>query len=206
MSESLPMGVNKIDEQMGGGVELGSLVTFQAPPASQSDLFLYHIIDGKDVTYVTAHRSKECIKEELSRKELFNTENVLVVEIEPTATNIHKTVKTIIKDSGSDLVVVDKINPIENTDGYLHFLRELQDILRSTGTVCYFYRVNESTKGEKETQSVSDYVFELKVQYEGSEIINKFIIPKARFGPTVNEIIKVDLDGEVTVDTSRDIA
>jgi hypothetical protein len=56
------------------------------------------------------------------------------------------------------------------------------------------------------TEHFADVVFELKTTTQGDEVENKLAIPKFRGGRAPNDIIKLDLMEEVSIDTSRDIA
>jgi archaellum biogenesis ATPase FlaH len=56
------------------------------------------------------------------------------------------------------------------------------------------------------TEHFADVVFELKTKTTGDEVENRLAIPKFRGGRAPNDIIKLDLVEQVSIDTSRDIA
>jgi hypothetical protein len=56
------------------------------------------------------------------------------------------------------------------------------------------------------TKHLSDVVFELETEREGTELVTRLAVPKVRGRDPPEDVLKLSLGASVTIDTSRDIA
>lgn len=206
MQRRLSTGITLLDEELDGGVPVGSLIALEAAPDSQSDLLIQEFATADRTTvYFTTRRSEEAVNAGFKR-EGKEAETVEIIEtVEDPLTTITKRAK---KLPGNSTIIIDRANVLEAEEGYESFLRELQNSLIETNSVGLLYRAKTESPdpGRELTLDFSDIVFSLHRNIDGEEIENRLGVLKSRGGPTIDKLIKVELDGDVRVDRSRDIS
>lgn len=204
MTERLSTGVGLLDDKLDGGVPLGSLITFESRPASQSDLLVNHFIEPNRAIYITTQRSRKAVEKAVEASAM-NPEYIEFVDATSNEESITKIREQFDEIEEHSIIVIDKIEELEQKDDYGSLLRDLQKTLIEKGAVAYLYRSENAGSGAK-TRSYSDVIFQLHTDIDGSELQNRLVVPKVRGGPTVDEVVKLNLRREVHIDTSRDIA
>lgn len=206
MVNKISVGVSNLDKKLGGGLRRGSLVTLQTPASSNSDVLVSEFISGNDTTYVTTQRSKKAVSMSFSETKQFDTDNVEIIEA--TGEDLESQIIDTLEHSSSDIFIIDKIDELENHPNYLKILRQLQEQAYESSAVCYLIRCEDGESNGERTRSVSDYVFEFSIKFDGNKLVNRLAVTKSRFGSTINEVMKLDisLENGVSLDTSRDIA
>lgn len=204
MSERLSTGISLLDDELGGGVHEGSLVTFEAQPKSQSHLLINHFIEPYPTKYITTQRTPESIKEGFERANISDS-NIEIAQVEKE--NIVSEVIDILENlEEKEILIIDRVDEFEHTDGHLEILRKIQTKMLETGGICYLYRSSTLDGQSERTKNMSDFIFSLETFIDGTDIINHLAVNKSRGTVSVDEVIKLNLRDEVRVDTSRDIA
>jgi len=208
MVERLPTGITVLDRQLGGGIPEWSIVLLVAPPASQSELFLYELTTTRGTLYLTTVRSGTAVEDAVERAP-GRVGNPTVRDIGGDAPldSAHSLVRDL--PEGANLIV-DVMDPLERRDAsrYRGFLNELQTHLMNTKglAVLHAMRGSDIPKNRDMTKHMADVVFDLRTSIDGAEIENRLAVPKFRGGSALEETIKLKLTEEVSIDTSRDIA
>lgn len=208
MAKRLSTGINVLDREIDGGIPAGSIVLLQAPPASQSELFLYELTAARASLYLTTFRSDQAVKDAL--------EKVSTRKGDPTVRDIggdaaldqaNRLVNTLPEEANLILDVVDALERSEHSR-YRRFLSELQTCMVNTGGLAVLHGLKgESVPEQRDmTEHVADVVFDLRTDLDGQEVENRLAIPKFRGGRALDETMKLKLAESVSIDTSRDIA
>lgn len=208
MSDPLPTGITVLDRRLGGGIPAGSIVLLEAPPASQSELFLYEFTATRGTLYLSTVRSKAAVTDALDR---VNTRvgNPTVRDIPSDAPLDHanQLVGALPDDAN---LIVDVTDVLERSEParYQSFLNNLQNHLVNTGGLAILHGMKgRNVPANRDiSEHMADLVFDLQTDVQGQEIVNRLAIPKFRGGAAMDETIKLKLGEQVTVDTSRDIA
>lgn len=201
-------GIRALDRQLDGGVPPGSIILFTAPPASQSEQFLYEFANPRDTLYSTTVRSKESVRDAMFRSPV-HIANEPKIE-EHTESQINQIKDGLRRLESETTLIVDTIDPLEHNDrsDYLYFLNDIQNELQNMNSVVILHAM----KGESPTENrdiskqMADVVFDLTQYTDGDEVVTKLTIPKYRGGSIPSEPIKLDLTAGISIDTSRDIA
>lgn len=208
MSDRLPTGITVLDRQIGGGIPAGSIVLLEAPPASQSELFLYEFTATRGTLYLTTVRSEAAVADAFDR---VNTRvgNPTIRDIGSDAPLDHANRLVGALPEGANLIV-DVVDVLEQSDSarYRSFLNELQTQIVNTGGLAILHAMKgRSIPANRDvTEHMADLVFDLQTEVKGQEIVNRLAVPKFRGGAAMDETIKLKLAEQVAVDTSRDIA
>lgn len=111
---------------------------------------------------------------------------------------------------GTDVVIVDPINPLESVDEslFMAFLHEIQDHLIETNNVALLHMVEapHAPNCRWISLQMADQVWELSVEKPNDRVEFRLTVSKSRSGDVPTRQIKFHLDGDVSIDTSRDIA
>lgn len=208
MSGRLPTGITVLDRRLGGGIPPGSIVLLEAPPASQSELFLYEFTATRGTLYLTTVRSQAAVSDALERA---NTRvgSPTIRDIGSDAPLDHANRLVGALPEGANLII-DVVDVLEEAEParYRSFLNELQTQVVNTGGIAILHAMKGRSipKNRDVTEHMTDLVFDLQTDIKGQEIINRLAVPKFRGGAAMEETIKLKLAEQVAVDTSRDIA
>lgn len=208
MAERLPTGITVLDRQFDGGIPAGSIVLLSADPASQSELLLYELTAARGTLYLTSIRSDQAVRDALNR---VNTRvgdpTIRDVGADAPLDTANQLVGTL--PEGANLII-DVLDPLERADRgrYRRFLNELQTAMVNTGGVAFLHCLDGNAVPESRDVSkhVADVIWDLQTHTRGTDIVNQLAVPKFRGGRSLEETIKLKLEEEVAVDTSRDIA
>lgn len=201
-------GIRPLDRQLDGGVPPGSIILFTAPPASQSEQFLYKFSTPRQTLYSTTIRSRESIRDAIFRSPIQVGDEP---EIEAhTDSQINQVKDALRRLEAESTLIVDTIDPLEHNDrsDYLYFLNDVQNELQNTNSIVILHAMKgEATSENRDvSKQMADVVFDLTQFVDGDEMVTKLTIPKYRGGSIPSEPIKLDLTEGITIDTSRDIA
>jgi KaiC/GvpD/RAD55 family RecA-like ATPase len=106
-------------------------------------------------------------------------------------------------------LIIDPINPLETADTarYRKFLNDLANHLQNTGGLGVLHCLGDrDTETRTVTEHMADIVFKLYVDRSGTDLDAQLGVLKYRGGAAPEETIKLDLEEQVQIDTSRDIA
>lgn len=208
MNGRLSTGVNVLDRELGGGVPAGSVVAFNAPPASQAELLLYELTVPRQTLYLTTDRTEDAVRDAF-RATAAPTGNP---EIRYTAGDdpIDSARRAFRAAPEGTTVIIDPNDALERTDRsrYESFLNELSNHMHNTGGVSFLHCLTgEYTPALRDTtKHMADVIFDLSLDVTSSSVETRLTVPKLRGGRALLEPIKLDLQERVRVDTSRDIA
>ncbi len=213
MGKRLGTGISDLDKRLNGGLPPGSIITCTVDSRLQSELFLHRLIAEHDSAYISTIGNEESIKSEFSKSDIeIDISDVAIGYASPDATlqNVKSNMEQM---NQKELIVVNSVNDLEDIDpsnrgSYQDLLNWMQNLNRWTNCVVLFNRYDTDGSGEFEyvTNSISDMLIEIEEHLDGDKIVNYMHIPKHRGGRTLNERLKVNLRGKVSIDTSRDIA
>lgn len=208
MTDRLPTGVNVLDRHLDGGIPRGSVVQFEADPASQSELLLYELTAARGTLYLSTVRSESAVMDAFdSASGRVGNPTVRDVGGDAPLDAVNRLVGTL--PEGANLIV-DVLDPLERMDSgrFRRFLTELQTTMVNTGSVAFLHCMKGGTEPENRTMTrhVADVVWDLRTTVRGTDVVNHLAVPKFRGGRALDETIKLKLEETVTIDTSRDIA
>lgn len=205
--DRVPTGIAMLDRHLDGGLKPGSITGLVAPPASQVNPLFYSLLENRSWLYVSTYRSERAVVEELSDL-LSSSVDVEHVGVERPARNLNRALNDL---NGNRHVIVDTMNPIEevtNRRRYTALLNGLKEYLLDSDRIAVLHctRRDGVPPLRETTLTMTDVVWQLDLEVSDTNVENRMIIPKYRSRRTVDEVIKLDLGQEVTVDNSRNIA
>lgn len=208
-TDRLEMGIEVLDEKLGGGITPGSIVVLSGNPASQSEQFLGEIAAERPTLYVTTVRSESSVRETLP-----DQHHAVVVDLDNHDPAYVLELVAAVPDRAH--VVVDHVGPLERLGdrsqswrsglSYGEFLGDLRERIGERAGVVYLHCLDgASTPPERETTyHLADAVFELTTRREGDEVSHTLTVPKYR-GGSLDDVIRLDVRDGVEVDFSRNI-
>ncbi|MFC6976264.1 MULTISPECIES: RAD55 family ATPase [Haloarcula] len=209
MVNRLRTGIDVLDRKLDGGIPAGSIVTLSAHPASQAELFLYELTATRGTLWLSLDRTAESVVASIEQTPA-NTGDPTVRHIsgEAPLDNAGKLVSALPETSN---LIVDPLDVLESQEPHSRFrafMNDLQNHIVNTNSLGILHCLNgrDVPPLRDTTEHFADVVFQLNTQIEGDEIANRLAIPKFRGGRAPNDVIKLDLVEEVSIDTSRDIA
>ena len=208
MEDRLSTGVDVLDRELSGGLPAGSLVSFQAPAASQGELLLYELTRPRKALYLTTNRTEDAVAEAISNTRAPTGDPY--IQLISGDDKVDLTRRAFRQSFDGMTVIIDPVDPLERVDltRYETMLNELKNHMRNTGGLAFLHSLKSDSPPQNRptTQHMADVVFELNVSVEGDQIESKLSVLKYRGGRVPDETIKLDLAERVRVDTSRDIA
>jgi len=220
----LPTGISVLDREFGGGLPSGSVVVLKADPASQSELIVDRFSRPRECRYLTTVRSADAVEASLT---LDGSDGDADAESDGDGDEAERAVaETVVEETdrespiddvlatAADLperatLVVDSVEPLEAADRsrYGSFLTDLRRRVADAGGIAVIHAFKgDHGRNRVVTEQVADVVFDLRTTVNGTEIVNRLIVPKFRGGAALEEPLKLKLTDTVSVDTSRDIA
>lgn len=204
---SLATGIDVLDRKLGGGVPIGGVVTLSAPPASQSELFLYEFATTRKTVYLSTVRTPATVEEALDAQSI-EAASIETIHVDPERPLAHAS-ELVDELAAETNVVVDPMGPLEKGQAvaYRQFLAELKHRAVENGNVVFCHCLREPGPPDERrlTNYVADLVLDLRTETEGQSVVNRLTVPKFRGGQSIEDVIKLDLTSEVEVDVSRNI-
>jgi KaiC/GvpD/RAD55 family RecA-like ATPase len=209
MVNRLRTGIDVLDRKLDGGIPAGSIVALTAQPASQAELFLYELTATRGTLWLSLDRTAESVTASIEQTPA-NTGDPTVRHIsgEAPLDNAGKLVSALPETSNLIVDPLDVLEAQEPHSRFRAFMNDLQNHIVNTGSLGILHCLDGRAVPplRDTTEHFADVVFELKTRTTGDEVENKLAIPKFRGGRAPNDVIKLDLVEQVTIDTSRDIA
>lgn len=204
----LSLGIGPLDRQLDGGVPPGSVIAYTAPAASQSELLLYELTRTRDTLYLSTDRSEDAVADALDRATCPTGDpEIRFVPGDAPLENARRMVRSVGEQTN---VIIDTVDLLERTDRgrYKRFFNELSNHMQNTGgmTIVHCLEGDNEPPLRSTTQHMADVIFDLLQRHNGSEVETRLGVPKFRGGRALAETIKLELEEQVRVDTSRDIA
>jgi len=209
MVNRLRTGIDVLDRKLDGGIPAGSIVALSAQPASQAELFLYELTATRGTLWLSLDRTAESVVASIEQTPA-NTGDPTVRHIsgEAPLDNAGKLVSALPETSNLIVDPLDVLEAQEPHSRFRAFMNDLQNHIVNTGSMAILHCLDgrDVPPLRDTTEHFADVVFELKTYTRGDEVENRLAIPKFRGGRAPNDIIKLDLVEQVSIDTSRDIA
>jgi KaiC/GvpD/RAD55 family RecA-like ATPase len=208
MSGRLRTGIDILDRKLDGGIPGGSIVALTAQPASQAELFLYELTATRGTLYISLDRTGDSVSNSIDAAPT-NTGDPTIRDVtgEAPLDNASKLVSALPEESN---LIIDPADVLERQEPtrYRNFLNELQNHIYNTDSLALLHCLDGRDVPELRdaTEHMADIVFQLETTVKGDRIENYLAVPKFRGGQALTDIIKLELAGEVDIDTSRDIA
>lgn len=208
MPERLSTGVEVLDRELSGGIPAGSVVSYQAPPASQGELLLYELTRPRPSLYLTADRTEDAVADAFRKTRApTGSPDIRYVSGEDPLDAVRRAFRSA---GESTTVIIDPIDGLERTDRnrYETVLNELGNHMENTGSIAILHCLSgEDIPPLRETtHHMADVVLDLRTSVKNGVLENRLAVTKFRGGRVPTETIKLDLSERVRVDTSRDIA
>lgn len=218
MIERLPTGIDSLDRLLDGGIPSGSLVKLAAPPNSQAEMLLQEMVTARRTVYLTTLRPASTVEDSLEVAGVPTT-GVAVRELGRASAADGKADPQAMMEDALDLigdippetnVVVDPVDVFEwaGTDDYLAFLNQFATVLSRTDSIGVVHCLDghDIPDHRDVTDYVSDIAFHLSTEVSDDGIDTRLSVPKFRGRSAPQETVKLDLNGGITVDLSRNIA
>jgi KaiC/GvpD/RAD55 family RecA-like ATPase len=209
MVNRLHTGIDVLDRKLEGGIPEGSLVVLGAEPASQAELFLYELTATRGTLYLSMDRTAQAVTTSIEQSPT-NTGDPTVRHIsgEAPLDNAGKLISALPENSNLIVDPLDVLEAQEPPSRFRSFMNDLQNHIVNTGSLGVLHCLEGRTVPplRDSTEHFADVVFRLETEITSDDIENRLAIPKFRGGRAPNDIIKLDLMEEVSIDTSRDIA
>ncbi|GGN87340.1 transcriptional regulator [Halomicroarcula sp. F13] len=209
MVNRLRTGIDVLDRKLDGGIPAGSIVALTAQPASQAELFLYELTATRGTLWLSLDRTAQSVVASIEQTPA-NTGDPTVRHIsgEAPLDNAGKLVSALPETSNLIVDPLDVLEAQEPHSRFRAFMNDLQNHIVNTGSLAILHCLDgrDVPPLRDTTEHFADVVFQLKTTTNTDEVENRLAIPKFRGGRAPNDVIKLDLVEEVSIDTSRDIA
>jgi KaiC/GvpD/RAD55 family RecA-like ATPase len=209
MVNRLHTGIDVLDRKLGGGIPEGSLVVLSAQPASQAELFLYELTATRGTLYLSLDRTAAAVTSSIEQTPTDTGDpTVRHISGEAPLDNAGKLVSALPETSNLIIDPLDVLEAQEPPSRFRSFMNDLHNHINNTGSlgIVHCLAGREIPPLRDTTEHFADVIFQLDTDTDGDEVENKLAIPKFRGGRAPNDIIKLDLVEQVSIDTSRDIA
>ncbi len=201
-------GIESLDRKLDGGFPTGSIIAVAARPASQSELVLGEFIDGRTVSYLTVERHPDTITRYHDARNLAREEiAVHRLDGDEPLVEAHRIIDDLNEPT---VIVIDPLRSLERQpeSAFIEFYHALTEYVVEADSIAYLHCLvgPESTAHRELTMYLADGVILLETDTGSERVETTLCIPKLRGGEPLEEVIKLDLSGEVDVDVTRKIA
>lgn len=200
-------GIDALDRHLDGGLREGTVTCLVSSPASQCNPLFYQFMEDREWLYVTTYRSERAVEHELDEL-LWGDVVVEHVGVERPIRGLHGALEDLDEERN---VIVDTMNAFEETDRqsqYTALLNGIKDYLLDTDRVALLHCTELDTPPalREVTLTIADVVWELELVTDERSVEARLVVPKYRSRAAIDEVIKLELGREVSVDTSKNIA
>lgn len=207
MATRLSTGIDVLDRRLDGGLPVGSVVAYTAPPASQSELLLFELTRPRDTLYLSTKRTEQAVKDAFERTRApTGSPRVRYVAGDAPLENARRYFRDV---EGQSNLVIDPVDVLETQDEsrFRNFLNDLQNHMHNIEGLAVLHCLKGTPPPLRDTTlHMADVVFDLQMDVEGTDVETQLVVPKFRGGRALSDAIKLQLEDQVRVDTSRDIA
>lgn len=191
-----------------GGIPAGSLIALEVPLGSQYEPLVWSVMRELSTVYLVTLRDETAIRNDVAVVDPGPEVRVHGVGVEAPIRNASGVIELVDWQAN---IVVDTLTPMERAEDherYVNFLNELKKHLEATGSIGFLVapKVDAVPRGREYTLTVADSVWELNTKVQRVRVEHELVIRRFRSGDLPEQTIKLRLNREVGVDTSRDIA
>ncbi|GAA0674444.1 RAD55 family ATPase [Natronoarchaeum mannanilyticum] len=208
MEGRLDTGIDVLDRKLDGGIPPGSIIAFTASPASQSELLLYQLTAARGSLYLTTQRSDQAVRDAIeSTAAPTGSPTVRDISGSEPLDQANRLIRAL--PEGANLII-DPVDVLEQREQsrYRNFINDLQNHMVNTGSLAILHCLDGTAPPDNRdtTQHMADIIFDLTTTVRGTDLENRLSVPKFRGGQALTETIKLEMQDQVDIDTSRDIA
>ncbi len=208
MEGRLDTGIDVLDRKLDGGIPPGSIIAFTASPASQSELLLYQLTAARGSLYLTTQRSDQAVRDAIeSTAAPTGSPTVRDISGSEPLDQANRLIRAL--PEGANLII-DPVDVLEQREQsrYRNFINDLQNHMVNTGSLAILHCLDGDSPPDNRdtTQHMADIIFDLTTTVRGTDLENRLSVPKFRGGQALTETIKLEMQDQVDIDTSRDIA
>jgi len=203
-------GIRFLDMELGGGVPVGDLVALTTPPDAQSEVIFKELARVQRLLYV----STICPDESELRRWVEPVDGDAESEVSVTylsPTSILDDPSVLVDEITADTcLIIDPIDPLEaaSREAYLSVLNAVGERLRAVESIGFLNCLETETDSKRRSLTLkrADHIWNLRQSLDGGELMTQLLISKARGHSVPQEAISIELDEQVQIDTSRNIA
>jgi hypothetical protein len=202
-------GMEILDRRLDGGLPVGTMVAFTAPPWSQSELVLAQFAREQPLHYVSMTVPDETELRGRFTAALGDTPRNLAVHHLRPAELLDDPAPLLETITPESYVVLDPVTPLETAEpeAYLGVLNALKKRLVATESIGILHCLDARSlpQGRAYSQHRADFCWRLDVTDTGREIKSRLLVTKARGYRAFTEPLPLVLTDQVRIDTSRGI-
>ncbi|MBX0288068.1 DUF7125 family protein [Haloarcula salinisoli] len=191
----LPLGLETVDRELGGGIPAGSVVAFSADPGAPSELLLHATTRARGTLYLTVDQSCEEIRAALSDS-VVQTGDPTIRKLE--GPSMLADAKALLRRLPSQVnVIVDTMDRLEQHDqeAYRDFLGTLSDAVATTDSIALLHTLDRSPtpRNRVTTERFADLVLRVDREQSGSATSYRFSVPKTEADEMITPSDGIDL-------------
>ena len=199
--DSLPLGTDRLDRHLGGGVPTGVVVALIADPASQAEHLLYRAAGTRGTLYISTERSRANVRRAID--DGIRTQDVPTIRQVSGEDSLDVASGLIDKLPRTANVIVDSVDEFERCDrpAYRMFLDGLKKTMVETESLAILHCVEDDVPNRSLTLRCVDAVFELETVKPGigTDIAHYLSIPKYRPDATMTGTLEIPFGGSDTI-------
>jgi archaellum biogenesis ATPase FlaH len=232
-TDRVSSGNDVLDRKLGGGIRPGSLLAIRAPPASQSEVLLYTLMEEHSTLFISAIRRESAVRHDLERiiepkadvdvtsivseanldgelvKEITGGES-LTSGLTNKSTTLEETYELIQSADSQRNVVLDSVTPLERSgEGkkYQTVLNELKARVIETGGlgVLHCMDTDDQPPLRERTLAIADIIWTVEPIVKSNEQKYQLEVSKNRGGDVIQKPIEVTLNRSISIDDTRNI-
>lgn len=181
-ADRLPLGTDRLDRRLGGGLPTGTVVALVADPATQAEHLLYRAADTRGTLYITTERSRENVRRSIEA--VTSTQSLPTVRQVVGEESLKVASDLLDKLPRAANVIVDSVEEFERRDRptYRSFLDDLKETMVETEGLAILHCVETDVPNRSVTLRCVDVVFELETVCPGidTDLEHYLSIPKCR--------------------------
>jgi archaellum biogenesis ATPase FlaH len=209
MTNRLRTGIDVLDRKLDGGLPAGSMVALTASPSSQAELFLYELTATRGTLWLSLNRTAEAVSDSIENTPAETGDpTVRHISGEAPLDNAGKLISALPETSNLIVDPLDVLESQEPPSRFRSFMNDLQNHIFNTNSLAILHCLEGRSVPplRDTTEHFADVIFYLETATTRDEVVNRLSIPKFRGGRAPNDVIKLNLVEDVSIDTSRDIA
>jgi KaiC/GvpD/RAD55 family RecA-like ATPase len=203
MGQRIETGIRELDRQLEGGLTRGRTVMLSGSGGTQRGTFVRQLLANREALYLAPARPVASVEA------TEGAEGEVAVQPVSADKPIDDSVEVLNGMPAVDWIVVGTVDVLERQSysRYLSFLKRLGKAAAAADSIVLLNALETAdTEARELTKHLSDVVFELETEREGTELVTRLAVPKVRGRDPPEDVLKLSLGSSVAIDTSRDIA
>ncbi|MBI4362852.1 MAG: hypothetical protein HY558_06720 [Euryarchaeota archaeon] len=202
-------GISFLDQLLGGGLPLRSIVVFLTDPVSGADQFLYLFATTRKTYYFSTEKRPQDIQRSMEELNLLPRE-VVFISGDKAKYLLAQNLEPIRKEKDVNLII-DSFSFFLKAAGDVEKVRKILNLIRdvtlASDAIAFLsiYKGTHSKELENAILNTSDVVFDIESHIAGDRNETILSIPKIKGMAPVGRM-RVTIGEKIKIDTSRDIA